>query len=636
MACKCGYENAAGAKFCRSCGSLLATDPIVPTTGSAGPSIVPPNFQRPASLKASRSISVGRVVLLCALALAISGGYWWLHRPLAPYSPNNSGLYPITVAGKSGFMDRSGRIIIATQFDGVYPFSEGLAAVKVGSRFGFINTNGTIVITPQFDDVRNFRYGRAAVKVCCGLWEKENQGDKYGFIDQKGKFIAPPNFRRVGWYFSDGLAYGINEAGNAGFIDRNGKTLFEGKVRGAVGFASGLAGASEDGVKWGYLDRKGNWSISPQYDGVGPFADGLAAVSVGGRIGYVDRSGSFAINPQFDSGAVFVDGRAAVFNDGKVGFIDRTGRLVIAQTYLAAQDFVEGLAGVKTEDGWGFIDSTGKVIIPTEFDLVSKFQGGLAWVRFLDKEAYVTPTGELVPDLFPGMTIKEAKARALTVSITVNAQHGTVQLEPGQGMLLRWTSRYAVSCSMGAPFNFPVLINGLESSAIPPGSPYYPESDGTTYVITCTNGSAHSSDSVMVLPWRETGGDEAQQVGGAPVLPSSTSAVLPEGTPAPTTPASTYLPNQVDEAASARGCSPPRYPPALKAAGITGTVSLRFVIGVNGEVERPAIEVTSSTNSAFDAAAIAAMMTCRFNSAKIKGVPVRQLVVQNVIFTIGS
>ena len=81
-----------------------------------------------------------------------------MNRPPGRYKPDNSGLYPINVNGKFGFMDRSGKTVITPQFDWTVGFSEGLASVRIGTKWGYINTKGTVAITPQFDFAMPFRY----------------------------------------------------------------------------------------------------------------------------------------------------------------------------------------------------------------------------------------------------------------------------------------------------------------------------------------------------------------------------------------------------------------------------------------------------------------------------------------------
>jgi len=343
------------------------------------------------------------IAVVAAMVIVAAAGYWWLNRPTEWYKPDNSGLYPISVNGKYGFMDRSGKTIITPQFDRAGTFSEGLASVRAGTKWGYINTKGAVVITPQFDDAMTFRYGRAAVKLCCGSFWSRNAGDRFGFIDKDGKFISTPDFTWVASGFSGDLAPAVTAGGVTAFVDHSGKILLPGKYErlGAYGFTAGLAPVATGG-KWGYIDATGKWVINPQFEGAKNFAFGIAPVIVGGRTGYIDENGKFVVNPQYDSGDEFYDGYARFGSGGKFGFIDTKGKVVVAATFQSAGSFSEGLAAVKTEDGWGFIDRTGKLVITPQFDDPPLFQNGLARVTVGGKEAYVTQAGAFVLDPFPG------------------------------------------------------------------------------------------------------------------------------------------------------------------------------------------------------------------------------------------
>jgi hypothetical protein len=348
----------------------------------------------------ARPVSRVHLAIGAAVVVVLAAGYWWMNRPAGRYKPDNSGLYPINVDGKFGFMDHSGKTAIAPQFDLAGEFSEGLASVRVGTRFGYINTKGMVAITPQFDGAGPFRYGRAGVKL----------GNRFGFIDKDGKYISSPDFSWAG-QFSGDLAPVRTADGVMAFVNRSGKVELAGKVDSLLpaGFTAGLAPAGSGG-KWGYIDATGKWIIDPQFERAGNFADGLAPVVVGGRSGYIDSKGKFVVNPQYDFGDEFYEGLAFVGNGGKWGFIDTKGRVAIDAKFLAANHFSEGLAAVWTEDGWGFVDRTGKMVVRPEFDSAGTFQNGLAQVMVGGKQAYVTPAGAFVVDPFPGRSATPAHA----------------------------------------------------------------------------------------------------------------------------------------------------------------------------------------------------------------------------------
>ena len=99
----------------------------------------------------------------------------------------NDGLSRWLFGAKYGFIDRSGKTIIAPQFDLTYGFSEGLAAVQIGKKWGYIDTTGKMVIEPQeFWNVKPFHDGLAEV-------QRKDNG--VGYIDRSGKYVWGPHKR---------------------------------------------------------------------------------------------------------------------------------------------------------------------------------------------------------------------------------------------------------------------------------------------------------------------------------------------------------------------------------------------------------------------------------------------------------
>lgn len=89
---------------------------------------------------------------------------------LAPFS---EGLAPVLSFNKLGFIDKTGKVVIAPEFRETKGFSEGLAAVKIiGSDgqyvWGYIDRTGKFAITSQFKDAQPFAGGLAHVSTFKG------------------------------------------------------------------------------------------------------------------------------------------------------------------------------------------------------------------------------------------------------------------------------------------------------------------------------------------------------------------------------------------------------------------------------------------------------------------------------------
>ena len=320
-------------------------------------------------------------------------------------------LFPVVKDGKSGFIDRTGRLAIEPKFRAVRHFQDGLAAVTPdGSEnglCGFIDKTGQMVIEPRFWAL-GFSEGLAAAA------PGDSRDGKWGYIDKTGEMVFKPVLDEA-QEFHDGMAL-VKFRGQWHYIDRSGVFRFtcaEGSPL-TEGLARVKVGGSRAG-KWGYIDREGKVAIQPVYQMVTIFSEGLAAVRAGeektGRRFFIDKTGRIVAEVRVDALAPPSEGLALVLKGEKWGFVDRTGKMVIQPRFDTADSFSEGLARVLVGgDGagkWGFIDKTGKMVIQPQFDLAASFSEGLARVNMggeIDEDSsveggkwgYIDKTGKYV------------------------------------------------------------------------------------------------------------------------------------------------------------------------------------------------------------------------------------------------
>jgi hypothetical protein len=333
------------------------------------------------------------------------------------------------VLRKHGFMDKTGRLVVEPQFDGVGNFSEGLAAVvkdhMVGfvdkngkvvieirfpysdfppiffpsfseglagvcsddGKYGFIDKTGQFVIEPKFDDVWPFLHGLAVVKV----------GDKWGYIDRTGGFVFKPVCEEIQKKQEDSLfavsvnLYPFEKDAKWGYRTYDKKVIIKPRFDKAEEFEENLARVVVDG-KQGLIDEKGNYVVKPEFDEISSsFTEGFAAVRMKGKWGFIDRTGKVVTKPRFDEVENFSDGMALVYDgeSGLRGFINATGKLIIKPQYEQADSFSDGLAAVWIEDKWGYIDKKGKVAIQPRFEEAGQFSGWMARVCIYNEEGFL-------------------------------------------------------------------------------------------------------------------------------------------------------------------------------------------------------------------------------------------------------
>lgn len=361
-------------------------------------------------------------------------------------------LYQVSARGgkpgekKIGFIDQTGKLVIgfdrlpkATETVGefhegravIYLTKEKADALKGDSlnAVGFIDETGKVVIAPRFDFARDFSEGLAYA---------EAKGFR-GFIDRRGKVVITLNADDF-WVgdFHEGLAAvgprGWN--GGWGYIDRSGRRAIKPRYWFADDFSEGLAQVMIDG-KFGFINNRGEMVIPPRFDArrvgyvwegkfdTSRFSEGLACVSLGNLYGYVNRRGDFVIPPQFYRAQEFSEGLAWVVTSdrGRAGWIDKSGGWVVTgvdgRSFSELQNhssysnelldwrYSEGLMPFIIYDGdtplRGYMDQSGKTVIqPGRFSEIGPFVGSLARVHvggvegWSDDYGYIDRTGKFI------------------------------------------------------------------------------------------------------------------------------------------------------------------------------------------------------------------------------------------------
>jgi hypothetical protein len=320
-----------------------------------------------------------RLYVLGALALILWAGQPVQSKaaPEMPLKEKTCGdLWPVGQGKKSGYIDKTGRLIIPCQFDAAEDFSEGLAAVEINEKTGYIDKAGKIVIPPRFLSGYPFSSGMALVVL--RIFKEGNlRLHKLGYIDRSGKLVIQRQ-----------------EALDSKSLHVSYQELF---------FSEGLVSVEQNN-KVGFMDKAGRQVIPPRYTYAQPFSDGLAGVLTGGKYGYIDRSGRMVIPPRFGKVSPFSEGLAYIETDGKQGYIDKSGKLVISgEEFRYGRKFSEGLAVVRGKnDQYGYIDKTGKFVIPPQFNRAGDFSEGLAAVmpvidvHWPGNLGYINRQGEMV------------------------------------------------------------------------------------------------------------------------------------------------------------------------------------------------------------------------------------------------
>jgi hypothetical protein len=105
-------------------------------------------------------------------------------------------------AGKSDYIDTTGKVVLPAHYYMADMFHEGRALVRPAGSEGyeFIDSSGKVAIPLQYESAQSFCNGRAVVEM-----RASDGATRYGYIDRQGKLVIPAQY----WYagdFSEGLA----------------------------------------------------------------------------------------------------------------------------------------------------------------------------------------------------------------------------------------------------------------------------------------------------------------------------------------------------------------------------------------------------------------------------------------------
>jgi hypothetical protein len=312
-----------------------------------------------------------------------------------------------------GYVEKDSRAVrIPLQFEVAEPFSEGLAAVRIEGRYGFIDTTGKIVIAPRFQAAGPF----------AGKYAEIRLDNASGIVNRSGKLVVPPGFNRIipftgdtfiaehlrdkRWQISRLEAFtdtftsasweglGLFHAQKGWLSDQNLKfRYFDKPERGLVW--AGSKDKNNDSI-WGLMRSDGAWQVKPRYHNVHRLMENHAIVASmpdyslpppqrwdAIRWGTVDRDGNLVVPLEF----VYFShwhGRYGYVREGKpfntdgtqsksrVGIVRADGTL-LAGRYFDGVEIPEdgGLPHARIGKTWYSIESDGRLIpyqIPDQLD----------------------------------------------------------------------------------------------------------------------------------------------------------------------------------------------------------------------------------------------------------------------------
>lgn len=299
-----------------------------------------------------------------------------------------------------GYIDTTGKWIIAPQYDDVSEFNEGVAVACKNDSCYYINKDGQKIIKKAFEEAENFYKGTAIVKqdslyyllnkagqIISKGYQLINspsqdvyvckQHNLYGAINAKGNIIIPFSYQKLG-DFKNGFAY--YQSNKYGLININNKTT-PAIWDWISDVDSNYISVIKKDTKFGLINTKGDVQLPTNYDFISQIKASIYLVVKNGLYGFYDVKNACYISnieyvyknsiPTTDyyNGILF-----KLFKENDVALQDENGKLVLNFGSYSNVYFTDSkLMRVQKNNKYGYADKKLKLITLLEFDKAENF-----------------------------------------------------------------------------------------------------------------------------------------------------------------------------------------------------------------------------------------------------------------------
>ncbi|WP_235846933.1 WG repeat-containing protein [Neobacillus soli] len=244
---------------------------------------------------------------------------------------------------------------------------------------------------------------KKAFRTLTGTWDertvylfpaamKEIGGTKWGYIDEKGKFILPSIYEHAADFQDNDLAI-VGLKDHTGVINADGYLIVEPKYNTINSFSEGRA-IVNDAQGFKVIDESGKEITAKAYSYIGDFKEGRALIAdteVNSQYlyGYLNKRGKEVIPLSYEIASDFNQGKAVVKSKyGQYTLIDLTGKVLKSFPYPFVGNYGEGLlAFQKSKDGkFGYIDEQGNMVIEPQFSGAQSFIDGRAIINLSEDD----------------------------------------------------------------------------------------------------------------------------------------------------------------------------------------------------------------------------------------------------------
>lgn len=290
--------------------------------------------------------------------------------------------------GKFGIIDFSGKKLVDTEYDKIDSFSniEGQLQVQKGEKQGIINIKGNVLVKPEYDNIisDNYYTEEAGYKKAGYIVGQKNQdGFKYGYIDNKGKLklkLEYNDIERVTENIDDSEIYLIVAKNGQYGVMKNNKNIINNEYQEIEYDKTNKIFILQKNKNYGVADLSGNILISVEN----------TSVEAKGEYTYVEKNNirevydatGKKVDIDFDKTIIPTSNQnyKIIVNSNEhgnyYGVIGNDNKQIIKPEYLYLEYAFDNYFIACGENGkLGVIDSKENIVLELKYDLVQKIQG---------------------------------------------------------------------------------------------------------------------------------------------------------------------------------------------------------------------------------------------------------------------
>ena len=166
-------------------------------------------------------------------------------------------------SANSYYINRSGKRLTDDSIEAMdHEFREGRGLVRRAGRLGYIDENGYLIIDTKFVQAGVFHRGYTSVSI---------DGGKRVRIDRYGNSVSQPRWHSLHDLHEGLIRFELDRSRKWGFVDESGVEIIEARFERVGNFSQGLAFVQDESRKWGVIDRSGNFVVPTQFEDAGDY-----------------------------------------------------------------------------------------------------------------------------------------------------------------------------------------------------------------------------------------------------------------------------------------------------------------------------------------------------------------------------